>query len=360
MKKYHFWKNKNVLITGHTGFKGSWLTLLLYSLGAKVTGYAKNPISKPNFFDDLNLGKYLKKDFRENITDLEKLNKVLKIIKPSVIFHLVGQSSVLQSYEDPLDTVNANVNGTVNLLEAARSCKSIKSIVLVTSDKVYLNLEEKKKFKETDKLGGYDLYSSSKAACDILADSYIKSFYKNSKCNIGIVRSGNCIGGGDWTKDRIVKDCVVSFVNNKKLVLRSPKATRPWQHVLEPLFGYLKLAEKLFNIKNKNFEGAWNFGPNLKQNLTVLDLAKEGKKILKSKSKIQIIKSPFYESNNLSIDSTKSKKKLNWKLVLNAKQSIRMTFEWYDCFYNNKGKIIEFTFNQIESYQKRLKKFLVK
>ena len=360
MKKYNFWKNKNVLITGHTGFKGSWLTLLLYSFGAKVTGYAKNPISKPNFFDDLALGKFLKKDFREDITDLEKLNKVIKRIKPSVIFHLVGQSSVLQSYKDPLDTVNANVNGTVNLLQAARSCKSVKSIVLVTSDKVYLNLEEKKKFKEADKLGGYDLYSSSKAACDILADSYIKSFYKDSKCNIGIVRSGNCIGGGDWTKDRIVKDCVVSFINNKKLVLRSPKATRPWQHVLEPLFGYLTLAEKLFNIKNKNFVGAWNFGPNLKQNLTVLDLAKEGKKILNSKSKIQILKSSFYESSNLSIDSTKSKKKLNWKLVLNAKQSIRMTFEWYDCFYNNRGKIIEFTFNQIESYQKRLKKFLVK
>ena len=175
MKKYNFWKNKNVLITGHTGFKGSWLTLLLYSFGAKVTGYAKNPISKPNFFDDLALGKFLKKDFRENITDLEKLNKVIKRIKPSVIFHLVGQSSVLQSYKDPLDTVNANVIGTVNLLQAARSCKSVKSIVLVTSDKVYLNLEEKKKFKEADKLGGYDLYSSSKAACDILEiDTFIE------------------------------------------------------------------------------------------------------------------------------------------------------------------------------------------
>ncbi len=353
MKKKIFWKNKKVLLTGHTGFKGSWLTLLLHSFGAKVTGYAINPISKPNFFDDLKLGKFLQQDFRENICNLKKLKKIIQKTKPSVIFHLVGQSSVLKSYVDPLDTVNTNVNGTVNLLEASRSCKSIRSIVLITSDKVYLNLDEKKKFKEDDKLGGYDLYSSSKAACDILAESYIKSFYKGAKCNVGIARSGNCIGGGDWTKDRIVKDCVEAFIFNKKLILRSPKTTRPWQHVLEPLFGYLKLAEKLFT--NKRFVGAWNFGPNLKQNLTVQELAMEGKKILSSKSKIQILKSSFYESNNLSIDSTKSRKQLNWKLALNSKQSIRMTFEWYNCFYNNRKKIIEFTFNQIKNYQKKLK-----
>ena len=353
MKNKVFWKNKKVLITGHTGFKGSWLTLLLHNFGAKVTGYAINPISNPNFFDDLNLGKYLQKDFRENICNLQKLKETIQKTKPSIIFHLVGQSSVLQSYADPIDTVSANVNGTVNLLEASRSCRSIRSVVLITSDKVYLNLEKKKKFKENDKLGGYDLYSSSKAACDILAESYVKSFYKKTNCNVAIARSGNCIGGGDWTKDRIVKDCVESFILNKKLLLRNPRATRPWQHVLEPLFGYLKLAEKIFN--KKSFVGAWNFGPNLKQNLTVLELAKEGRKILKSKSNIQIIKSTHYESKNLSIDSTKSRRELNWKLVLNAKQSIRMTFEWYDCFYNNKKKIIEFTFNQINNYKKKLK-----
>ena len=357
-KKRNTFFRKKVLITGHTGFKGSWLTLLLNSYGAKINGYALNPISKPNFFDNLKLGKYLIKDFREDILNLKKLKDTLKKTKPSVIFHLVGQSSVLASYKDPLDTVNANVNGIVNILEAARTCKSIKSIILITSDKVYLNLEEKRKFKETDKLGGHDMYSSSKAASDVLATSYIKSFYSNSKCNIGIVRSGNCIGGGDWTKDRIVKDCVEAFVFNKRLTLRSPKATRPWQHVLEPLFGYLKLAEKLYTDKKKKFEGAWNFGPNLSQNLTVLELAKEGKKILNSKSKISFVKSRFYESSNLSIDSTKSKNKLNWKLLLNAKQSIKMTFEWYNCFYNNRKKIIKFTFYQIESYKKKLKKFI--
>ena len=354
MKNNNFWKNKKVLITGHTGFKGSWLTLLLHSFGAKINGYALNPISKPNFFDGLNLGKFLSKDFRSDISNLKKLKNVIKKVKPNIIFHFIGQSSVFVGYKDPLDTVNANVNGTVNLLEAARNSKTIKSIVIVTSDKVYLNLEKKRKFRETDILGGHEMYGSSKAASDILASSYIKSFYKNSKCNVGIARSGNCIGGGDWTKDRIVKDCIESFISNKKLTIRSPKATRPWQHVLEPLFGYLKLAENLFKKNGKKFVGAWNFGPNLKQNLTVLNLAKEGKKILNSKSKIVILKSPLYEAKHLSIDITKSKKNLKWKLILNAKQSIKMTFDWYNCFYNNKKEIMNFTFNQIESYKKKL------
>ncbi len=354
MKNNNFWKNKKILITGHTGFKGSWLTLLLHSFGAKITGYALNPISKPNFFDGLNLGKFLSKDFRSDISNLKKLKNVIKKVKPNIIFHFIGQSSVFVGYKDPLDTVNANVNGTVNLLEAARSSKTIKSIVIVTSDKVYLNLERKRKFRETDILGGHEMYGSSKAASDILASSYIKSFYKNSKCNVGIARSGNCIGGGDWTKDRIVKDCIESFISNKKLTIRSPKATRPWQHVLEPLFGYLKLAENLFKKNGKKFVGAWNFGPNLKQNLTVLNLAKEGKKILNSKSKILILKSPLYEAKHLSIDITKSKKNLKWKLILNAKQSIKMTFDWYNCFYNDKKEIMNFTFNQIESYKKKL------
>lgn len=354
MKNMNFWKNKNVLLTGHTGFKGSWLTLLLHSFGAKINGYALNPISKPNFFDGLNLGKFLSKDFRADISNLKKLKKVIKEVKPDIIFHFIGQSSVFVGYKDPLDTVNANVNGTVNLLEAARSSKTVKSIVMVTSDKVYLNLEKERKFKETDILGGHEMYGSSKAASDILAMSYIKSFYKYSKCNVGIARSGNCIGGGDWTKDRIVKDCVESFISDRKLTIRSPKATRPWQHVLEPLFGYLKLAENLFKKNGKKFVGAWNFGPNLKQNLTVLSLAKEGKKILNSKSKIVILKSPFYEAKHLSIDITKSKKNLKWKLILNAKESIQMTFQWYNCFYNNKKEIMNFTFNQIESYKKKL------
>ena len=262
---HSFWKNKKVLITGHTGFKGSWMTLILSNLGAKVYGYALNPISNPNFFDGLKLTKFLQKDIRANIQDLKRLKKTINAIKPSIVFHMAAQSSVLVSYKNPNDTVTTNILGTTNLLESIKDCKSIKSAIIVTTDKVYLNLEKKKKFKEIDHLGGYDVYSGSKASCEVITHSYINSFFKNSHCKIATVRSGNCIGGGDWTKDRIIKDCAESLIFNKQMIIRSPKASRPWQHVLEPFFGYLTLAKKLYI--NKKFAGSWNFGPNLKNNI---------------------------------------------------------------------------------------------
>ena len=346
--KNNFWKNKKVFITGHTGFKGSWLTLVLHSLGAKIVGYALDPISKPNFFDDLKLGKYLIKDLRQNINNFQNLDKAIKSFKPSIVFHLAAQSSVLVSYQKPRETVNANVIGTTNLLESIKRIKSIKSVIIVTTDKVYLNLEKKKKFKENEKLGGFDIYSSSKAACDIIAESYIKSFFAKTKCGISIVRSGNCIGGGDWTKDRIVKDCAESFAKNKKLVIRSPNATRPWQHVLDPLFGYLKLAKKNFN--NSKFNGPWNFGPNTNKNLKVKQLVLIGKKIFNSKSKIILTKKRYYESENLALDSSKAKKFLNWRTKLDDKKSLDMTFKWYKFFYKNKNKagLIKLSFDQIK------------
>lgn len=356
MKRNHFWKNKTVLITGHTGFKGSWLTLILNSLGAKVNGYALNPITKPNFFDGANLSKFLKKDYRANIKDLKKIKSVLRKVKPSVVFHLAAQSSVLASYKNPRDTVETNVMGTVNILEAIRSCKSVKSAVIVTTDKVYLNLERKIKFKETAALGGQDIYSSSKAACEILSESYKKSFYSRlNDCKIATVRSGNCIGGGDWTKDRIIKDCVESFLFNKNLIIRSPRASRPWQHVMEPLFGYIKLAQKLYFDNKKKFVGSWNFGPNIKNNLKVIDVAKLGKKILNSKSKILKTKQIYYESEHLSLDSRKSLDFLNWKTSLTSKQALKLTFEWYKLYYDKalKNKIVNFTFGQINNYKKK-------
>ena len=354
----NFWKNKKVLITGHTGFKGSWMTLILNSLGAKVYGYALDPISRPNFFDDLNLSKYLEKELRENIEHFNKVKKFLKKIKPDIVFHLAAQSSVLASYKSPLETVRTNVLGTVNLLEAIKKCSSVKSVIIVTTDKVYLNLEKKKKFKEDDALGGFDLYSGSKAACELLTSSYLNSFFKESKCNIATVRSGNCIGGGDWTKDRIVKDCAESFIFNKDITLRSPKASRPWQHVIEPLFGYIKLAKKLYF--DKKFVGSWNFGPNLKDNIKVIEVAKFGKYFFKSNSKIKFIKQKFYESGHLSLDSSKSKKLLNWQNFLSAKHALKITFEWYLNFYRLKDskKIIDFTFDQINNYQKKFINYL--
>ena len=254
MKKI-FWKNKKVLITGHTGFKGSWLVLILHALGAKIYGYALNPVTKPNLFDSLNLKKYLEKDYRANILNQKKLKFVLEKIKPSILIHLAAQSEVLESYKFPKKTIETNIIGTINILELIKKNKFLKSAIIVTTDKVYLNLEKKLSFNEGSKLGGTDIYSSSKAAVEILTSSYTKSFFKNHKCKIATVRSGNCIGGGDWSRNRILKDCVTSFAKNKNLIVRSPESTRPWQHVIEPLVGYLKLSEKLFFDKKEKYVG---------------------------------------------------------------------------------------------------------
>ena len=355
MKK-KFWKNKKVFITGHTGFKGSWLTMILSSLGAKIVGYSLDPISKPNFFDDLNLSKFLIKDYRKDILNLKQLKDAVRKSRPSIVFHMAAQSSVLVSYSDPASTIATNVIGTTNFLESIKNIKSIKSAIIVTTDKVYLNLEKKIKFKEDAKLGGHDIYSSSKAACEILTESYIKSFFSKSNCNIATVRSGNCIGGGDWTKDRIIKDCVEAFIKNKDLIIRSPNSTRPWQHVLEPLFGYLKLSEKLFCEKKYATPESWNFGPNKTNNLSVKELALIGKKILKSKSNIITVKKRFYESENLSLDSSKSSKFLKWKTKMSANESLKMTFSWFKYFYKHvnkdKKKIINFTLGQIAYFKK--------
>lgn len=355
MKTKNFWKNKKVFITGHTGFKGSWLTLLLNRLGASIYGYALDPISKPNFFDGLNLSKYLKKDYRKDVNDFKALRKAIKSCKPSIVFHLAAQSSVLVSYDKSIKTVKTNVIGTANILEIIKLERNIKSAIIVTTDKVYLNLENKTKFKENSRLGGYDLYSASKAASEIISEGYIKSFYQKNKCNIATVRSGNCIGGGDWTEDRIIKDCVNAFRKNKTLTLRSPNATRPWQHVLEPLLGYLKLAENLYKEKGKKFVGAWNFGPNTKNNLKVKQLAEYGKKIFQSKSKIKIVKKRFYESENLSLDSSKSKKYLGWGINLNAYEALNMTFEWFKLYHKNKKDLITLSLMQISTLLKKTK-----
>ena len=296
MIKKNFWRGKKVLITGHTGFKGGWLSLWLKILGAKVIGYSLNPITKKNFFNETKIKKIFKKDYRKNIKNIDDLSKCISTFRPQIVFHLAAQPQVLESYNEPLDTVKTNVIGTINLLEIARKKKFIKTIVIVTTDKVYKNLEKNIRFTENSPLGGDDVYSASKASADIITLSYIKSFFKNSFCNIATARAGNCIGGGDWTKFRILTDSVESFLNNKELVIRNPDAKRPWQHVLEPLSGYLKLAEKLYCDNTKKYTGSWNFGPNKRNNLKVKEIALIGKKILSSSSRIIIKKKKFYVS----------------------------------------------------------------
>jgi len=355
MIKKTFWKNKKILITGHTGFKGSWLILLLKIFGAKIYGYSLKPPTEPSMFNILNLTKVLVKDYRLDVKKIVKFKEVLNRVNPEIIFHLAAQPSVPDSYKNPLDTFETNTLGTLNVLEAARTCKTVKSIIIVTTDKVYKNLKINKKFKETSELGGKDIYSSSKACAEILTNSYVNSFYQNIDCNIATVRAGNCVGGGDWTKDRLIKDCVESFLKNKNLFLRMPKATRPWQHVLEPLLGYIVLAEKLY--LSKKYRGAWNFGPSKKNNLSVFKVANFGRSFFKTNSKIIKSKKKFFETTHLSLDNKKSRKQLGWDTVLDPNKTLWMTFSWYKLFFETKDykKILSFTNQQIQDYLIKIK-----
>ena len=354
----NFWKKKNILITGHTGFKGGWLSVFLNLLGSNIYGYALNPVGKNNFFNSTKIKKIFKKDFRNDISNLNYLKKCIKKSKAEIIFHLAAQSSVVESFRNSNNTVLTNVVGTSNILEAAKESKNVKCVIIITTDKVYQNYKIKKYFSENSVLGGDDVYSGSKACCEILTHSYNKSFFSNKSCNIATVRAGNCFGGGDWTKDRIVKDSLESFSQNKKLILRSPEANRPWQHVIEPLFGYLILAEKLLSKKGKKFVGAWNFGPSSKQNMKVLDLAKLIKQNFNSRSRIVIKrkdkrfhtkKFKVFESKYLNIDSTKAFKKLRWRPKLTIQNAVELTVEWYYNFLSKKN-LYEITSKQIKNY----------
>jgi CDP-glucose 4,6-dehydratase len=353
-----FWNKKKVLITGHTGFKGGWLTVLLNFLGSKVSGYALNPVGKNNFFNSVKIKKLYENDFRKDITNLNALKKCIKIIKPEIIFHLAAQSSVIESFKNSENTVLSNVIGTTNLLEAIKAQKSVKAVVIITTDKVYQNYKIKTHFNENSTLGGDDVYSGSKASCELLINSYRKSFFQSSKCKISSVRAGNCFGGGDWTKDRIVKDALESFSSGKSLTLRSPDATRPWQHVLEPLFGYLFLAQKLFSKNGDKFTQAWNFGPSTKQNMKVIKLATLIKSHFQSQSKILINKRNnkfhnkkinIFESKNLNIDSKKAHRYLKWKPKLSIDTAVKLTVEWYLSFKTKKN-LLKITENQIKKY----------
>ena len=356
-----FWNNKRVLITGHTGFKGGWLSTLLHYYGCKISGYALNPEGKNNFFNSVKINNLFINDFRKDITNFNVLQKSIKKTKPEIIFHLAAQSSVIESFKNSKKTILSNVLGTANILETIKDIKSVNCIVIITTDKVYQNYKNKKYFNENSELGGDDIYSGSKACCEILINSYRKSFFRNTNCNIASVRAGNCFGGGDWTPDRIVKDSLETFFNNNPLVLRNPNATRPWQHVLEPLTGYLLLAEKLYSQKGNEFAGPWNFGPSSRQNMKVIKLAKIIKKKLNSNSKIiikkidkrfQNRKFKIFESKYLEINSKKAFKKLKWKPKLSIDKAISLTVDWYSS-YKKKQNLFRLTNQQIDWYLKK-------
>jgi len=259
----NFYNNKKILITGHTGFKGLWLTTILSIFGAKITGLSLNDKNKKNFYKCIS-NKSLIKSYWGNIDNFLFLKKIINKNKPQIIFHLAAQSLVMDGYKKPLKTFQTNVLGTLNVLEIAMRAPTVKSVIIVTSDKCYQNFSTSKSYKETDPLGGIDPYSSSKAAAEVISQSYLKSFYLKSKIGLATVRAGNVIGGGDWSKNRIVPDCIKSIFKNSKLILRNPNYIRPWQHVLDPLNGYLLLGMKIF-FNPKKFSGPWNFGPSYKQ-----------------------------------------------------------------------------------------------
>tara|TARA_B100001057_G_scaffold458014_1_gene506830 strand:- start:868 stop:1956 length:1089 start_codon:yes stop_codon:yes gene_type:complete len=342
--------NKNIIVTGHTGFKGSWLTAWLLLLGANVIGVSLKPKTLSHF-NLLNIKKNLKKNYYIDIRDYNKFEKIIINEKPDFVFHLAAQAIVKTSYDSPKITWETNVIGTLNVLESLRKIKKNCIAILITSDKCYYNKELFRGYKETDELGGKDPYSASKASAEYLIHSYVESFFKSNKNHIQIasVRAGNVIGGGDWSENRIVPDCIKSWLKGKKVNILNPKSTRPWQHVLEPLGGYLYLAKKMYLEKGLHGE-SFNFGPNPKQNKNVIELVSELSLFFES-SKWSSVKSnnKIKESNLLKLNCNKAKKILGWQPVLSFSQTVKYTSTWYDLF-KKKHDINYVTHNQIHEY----------
>ncbi|MGG0217740.1 CDP-glucose 4,6-dehydratase [Bacillus mycoides] len=344
-----FWNKKKVFITGHTGFKGTWLTLFLTSLGAEVVGYSSHPPSIPNLFEQCNVSKECI-TIKGDITDYDSLSHALKQHNPDILFHLAAQPIVTTSYKNPIETFKTNVLGTVHVLEAAKHIESIRGIINVTSDKCYENDGSgNRAFAETDRLGGFDPYSASKACAELVAASYQKSFFHTNTLKIASVRAGNVIGGGDWAEDRLFPDIIRAYLQDNTLNIRNKNAIRPWQHVLDPLHGYILLAENL--SKDAEYAAAWNFGPMNELNRTVHDVIQS---IIKLWNQPLTILSPhtntLYESPILTLDSTKAVNKLGWTPKLSTDHSIAWTVDWYKKYASGQN-MESFTRQQIDAFK---------
>lgn len=354
--KSAFWNKKKVLITGHTGFKGSWLSLWLNLYGANITGYSLEPPSDPNLFTSAQVNNALT-SIHGDIRDADKLMSVFNEVKPEIVFHLAAQPIVRLSYTDPLETYSTNVMGTANLLEAARHTNSVRSIICVTSDKCYENNNRVWGYREIDPMGGHDPYSSSKGCSELVAASYRNSYfnpenYEEHNVGIATVRAGNVIGGGDWASDRLITDIVTAFLNNNEVKIRSPHAIRPWQHVLEPLRGYIMLAEKLFEA-GAAYSQAWNFGPDSRDAKPVKYLAETmaglwGDDALWNQDNN---KTHPHEAHYLKVDSSKAHNKLNWYPALDLDTSLKWVVDWYKEFAVTES-MRGYSENQIIEYNK--------
>ena len=358
MNKLEFFKDKQILITGHTGFKGSWLCEILLALGANVIGYSLETNTSPNLFSILELDKRTN-NYISDIRDYKTLLEIMKKEKPEIVIHMAAQPLVRESYNEPIYTYETNVIGTVNVLQAIKETNCVRSAVMITTDKVYENKERNEPYTEDDELGGYDPYSTSKACAELIIRSYTRSFFNPNQYQdshntlVASARAGNVIGGGDWSKDRLVPDIVKAvFENNEKVIVRNPDSIRPWQYVLEPSYGYMLLAKKLYEGK-KEFSGAWNFGPNNENYLTVKELLEKALKILKKGS--YTIKKDYtkHESKLLRLDISKAKNVLGWRPSFDIDTTLNLTFDWYKSFYS-KEDIVNLANQQIESFFNRV------
>ena len=348
-----FYKHKKVLITGHTGFKGSWLCLLLNELGADVYGYALPPKTTPNLFSEAHINKIITSHIGD-IRDFEKLEGVLHQIQPDIIIHMAAQALVIESYKNPRETFEINIMGTVNLLDAARTTKSVKAIINVTTDKCYENKEWYWSYRENEPMGGYDPYSNSKGCSELVTSSYRNSYFNlNKYANHGVAvasaRAGNVIGGGDWSDDRLIPDFIRAITNGQSVKIRSPYATRPWQHVLEPLSGYLTLAQKLFSQGPKYAE-AWNFGPTEDDAQNVEWITKTICKLWGDGASYSIDTNPHpHEANYLKLDCSKAKAELGWMPKWNIERALSSIVNWNKAYLDNED-IYDVMAQQIKDY----------
>lgn len=348
-----FYKGKRVLVTGHTGFKGSWLSIWLHELGAEVIGVGLEPFTERDNFVLSGIGKKIKADIRADIRDGERMKAIFKEYQPEIVFHLAAQPLVRLSYDIPVGTYATNVMGTINILEAIRATESVKVGVIITTDKCYENKEHIWGYRENEPMGGYDPYSSSKGAAEIAIASWRCSFFNPSQYSkhgksIASVRAGNVIGGGDWALDRIIPDCIKALEAGKPIEIRSPKAIRPWQHVLEPLSGYMLLANKMWNEPTKYCEG-WNFGPHAESISTVWDIAARVVENYGSGELCDLSDSnALHEAKLLMLDISKAKFQLGWEPRMNIEQTVALTVSWYKEY--RARDIYPFCVNQITEY----------
>ena len=329
-----FWKYKRVFLTGHTGFKGSWLSILLNMLGADVTGYALDPPTDPSLFEEAKIGKIVNHNIGD-IRDLENLKKVMVDANPDIVIHMAAQPLVRESYLDPVGTYHTNVMGTVHLLEAIRSCHNVRSVVNITTDKCYENKEWIWGYRENEPMGGYDPYSNSKGCSELVTSSYRNSFFnpekysKEHQVSIASARAGNVIGGGDWAKDRLIPDIIRSLRKKEPVLIRSPYAIRPWQHVMEPLSGYLTLGEALYGGNGIDFVGGWNFGPKDEDAKTVEWIVEKMCELWGNGAEYSIDKQPYpHEAGYLKLDISKARSLLNWEPQLNLSESLESIVNW--------------------------------